>query len=317
MAITKNKQTENTIRLMAKAAFPDLEVTSIKELTEGMCNVTYQICLDNGTESILKITSKDEQGRISNEVNLMEAEVRAMELVKKSKVVRVADIYLYDCSKTICDSDYFFMEKLEGDNFILIRERLTPKEVAQINYETGQIARKLTAIKNGQFGFLGDRERFDSLYDFVHKMLRNLIEDASKKNIFLGINEKTLLDNLAHDKSCFDEVTQPMLVHWDMWEGNIFVKEGHVSGVIDWERALWGEAYMDDRFRRHTRGEDFLRGYGQTEFSQSEMKRIAWYDLILYLTMMIEVTYRKYDDDGQYHWAKGMLHEIYHDKFLT
>ena len=317
MAITKNKQTENTIRLMAKAAFPDLEVTSIKELTEGMCNVTYQICLDNGTESILKITSKDEQGRISNEVNLMEAEVRAMELVKKSKLVRVADIYLYDCSKTICDSDYFFMEKLEGDNFILIRERLTPKEVAQINYETGQIARKLTAIKNGQFGFLGDRERFDSLYDFVHKMLRNLIEDASKEDISLGINENTLLDNLAHDKSCFDKVTQPTLVHWDMWEGNIFVKEGHVSGVIDWERALWGEAYMDDRFRRHTRGEDFLRGYGQTEFSQSERKRIAWYDIILYLTMMIEVTYRKYDDDGQYHWAKGMLHETYHDKLLN
>lgn len=209
------------------------------------------------------------------------------------------------------------MEKLEGDNFILVRERLTPKEVSQINCETGQIARELTNIKNEQFGFLGNRERFDSLYDFVHKMLRNLIEDASKKGIALGINETILLDNLAHDKSCFDEVKQPTLVHWDMWEGNIFVKKGHVTGVIDWERALWGEAYMDDRFRRHTRGEDFLRGYGQTEFSPSEMKRIIWYDIILYLTMMIEVTYRNYDDKGKYHWAKGMLHEIYHDKSFT
>lgn len=67
-------QTENSIRLMAKAAFPDLEVTSIKELTGGMCNVTYPVGLDNGTESILKIASKDGQGRISNEVNLMKAE---------------------------------------------------------------------------------------------------------------------------------------------------------------------------------------------------------------------------------------------------
>lgn len=310
MAITKNKQTENTIRLMAKAAFPDREVTSIKELTEGMCNVTYHVGLDNGTESILKITSKDEQGRISNEVNLMEAEVRAMELVKKSKLVKVADIYFYDCSKTICDSDYFFMEKLEGDNLNLIRENLTSKEIAQINYETRRIARKLTDIKNGQFGFLGDWERFDNLYDFVHKMLSNLIEDAAKENISLGINESALLDKLARVKSCFDEVTQPTLVHWDMWEGNFFVKDGHVTGVIDWERALWGEAYMDDRFRRHTRDGDFLKGYGQTGFSASEMKRISWYDIILYLTMMIEVTYRKYDDDGQYHWAKKMLHEI-------
>jgi len=309
IAITKNIQTENTIRLMAKAAFPNLEVTSIKELAEGMCNIAYQVSLDNGTESILKIASKDGQGRISNEVNLMEAEVRAMELVKKSKLVKVADIYFYDCSKTICDSDYFFMEKLEGDNLNLIREKLTSKEAAQINYETGQIARKLTVIKNGQFGFLGDQERFDNLYDFVHKMLSNLIEDAAKENIPLGVNEGALLDKLACDKSCFDEVTQPSLIHWDMWEGNIFVKEGHVTGVIDWERALWGEAYMDDRFRRHAINRDFLRGYGQTEFSVSEMKRISWYDIILYLTLMIEVTYRKYDNDGQYHWAKKMLHE--------
>lgn len=141
-------------------------------------------------------------------------------------------------------------------------------------------------------------------------MLRNLIKDAAREHIPLGIDGSALLDKLACDKSRFDEVTQPTLVHWDMWEGNIFVKNGHVTGVIDWERALWGEAYMDDRFRRHTRGEDFLRGYGQTEFSASEMKRITWYDIILYLTMMIEVTYRKYDDDGQYHWAKKMLHEI-------
>lgn len=309
MAITKNKQTDNTIKQMAKAAFPELEVTSIKELTEGMCNVTYQVGLDNGTESILKIASKDGQGRMSNEINLMEAEVSAMELVKKSKLVKVADIYFYDCSKTICNSDYFFMETLKGDNLNLIRENLTPKETAQINYETGRIARKLTAVQNRQFGFLGDQQRFDHLYDFVQKMLNNLIEDAARENIPLGVHEGALLDALARDKSCFYEVTQPTLVHWDMWEGNIFVKEGHVTGVIDWERALWGEAYMDDRFRRHTRNGDFLRGYGKTDFSAPEIKRITWYDIILYLTMMIEVTYRKYDDDGQYHWAKRMLHD--------
>ena len=307
MAITKNKQTENTIRMMAKAAFPDKEVTFIRELTEGMCNVTYQIVLDDQTESILKITTKDGQGRLSNEINLMEAEVRAMELVKKSGLVKTADVYYYDCSNTICDSPYFFMEKLKGDNLILIKEGLSQKELVQIHYETGQIAKRLTNIRNGQFGFLGDEKRYDSLYDFVQRMLLNLIEDARKKDIALDVDGNKLLETLFHDKSCFNEVTQPTLVHWDMWEGNIFVKEGHVAGVIDWERAMWGEAFMDDRFRRHTRNGDFLRGYGQTEFSSSEMTRITWYDIILYLTMMIEVTYRQYDDDGQYQWAREML----------
>ena len=158
MAITKNKQTEETIRRMAKAAFPDREVVSIKELTEGMCNVTYCLAPNDGMETILKITSKDGQGRISNEVNLMAAEVKAMELVKESGLVQVADIYFYDNTRTICDSDCFFMEKLEGDNFILIKEKQSEEEIAQINYEIGQVAKNLTSIKGKQFGFWGMRK---------------------------------------------------------------------------------------------------------------------------------------------------------------
>ena len=54
------------------------------------------------------------------------------------------------------------------------------------------------------------------------------------------------MDKLYLDKTVFDEVKEPSLVHWDMWEGNVFVKEKHVLGIIDWERAMWGEAFMDD-----------------------------------------------------------------------
>jgi hypothetical protein len=96
-----------------------------------------------------------------------------------------------------------------------------------------------------------------------------------------------------------------------MWEGNVFVKDGHVSGTIDWERALWGEPFMDDRFRMHNRVKDFLLGFGQTSFSAEELKRLRWYDIILYLTMMIEVFYREFEDQGQYFWAKEMLEKAY------
>ena len=102
----------------------------------------------------------------------------------------------------------------------------------------------------------------------------------------------------------FESVKTPSLVHWDMWEGNIFIKDGRISGIIDWERAMWGEPYMDDRFREHNRHSDFLKGFGICELSNEELKRIYWYDVLLYLTMMTEVTYREYEDDGQYHWVK-------------
>ena len=36
MAITKNRQSEETISSMAKMVFPDKQIAEIKELTEGM-----------------------------------------------------------------------------------------------------------------------------------------------------------------------------------------------------------------------------------------------------------------------------------------
>ena len=100
--------------------------------------------------------------------------------------------------------------------------------------------------------------------------INRVLKDAEAKNVVIGYTPKAILEQLYQDKSCFEAVTQPVLVHWYMWEGNIFVSKGHVSAIIDWERAIWGEALMDDRFRRHTRTNYFLKGYGQEQFSYEE-----------------------------------------------
>ena len=100
-------------------------------------------------------------------------------------------------------------------------------------------------------------------------------------------------------------------LQYDMWHTNVFVKDGHVSEIIDWERSVWGEAFMDARFRYHNRGEAFLKGFGKESFDEDELKRMRWYDIILYLTMMIQVFYRAYEDKGQYFWAKEMLEKVF------
>ena len=305
--ITKNRQSDETITAMAKKAFPDKTVIRIKELTEGMCNVTYHVVFQDGSESILKIAAADRRGNTSNEVNLMKAEVEAMRLVSGKCSFKVADIQYYDCSRTACSGDYFFMEKLRGENLASLKDKLPESVRKELNREIGRISRELTAITNAKFGFLGDEKRYDTLFDFVRTMLTNLLSDAQRKNVDLGCDPQRLVAELDSERKYFDEVKSAALVHWDMWEGNIFVSGNHVSGIIDWERAMWGEPFMDDRFRKHSRNDDFLKGFGLDSFSESELRRIRWYDVILYLTMMIEVFYREFEDQGQYHWAKGML----------
>lgn len=305
--ITKNRQSDDIINEMIKKSFPGKSATDIRELTEGMCNVTYNITFSDGGECILKIAAKDRTGNTSNEINLMEAEVKAMQLVREHCSFKVADVLAYDHSRTICDGDYFFMEKLPGTNYSFIKEKLPEKTKRNIAREIGGISKQLCSITNPQFGFLGDNRRYDHLSDFIHTMLTNLISDGQKKNVDWGRDTDRLTEEFEKEKHIFDEVRFATLVHWDMWEGNVFVEGDHVSGIIDWERSMWGEAFMDDRFRKHNLNKDFLEGFGKQEFTDTELKRLRWYDIILYMTMMVEVFYREFEDKGQYCWSKEQL----------
>ena len=312
--ITKNRQTRETILSMAKAAFPEKTVCDIVELTEGMCNVTYRIAFSDGEESILKIASQNDQGHTSNEIRLMQAEVEAMGLVKKHTSIPVARVQYADFTKTLCTGDYFFMEKVPGVDFRSLRGSMPQPAQDQIDGELGRIARELSFVRNPRFGFLGDEKRYGTLGEFVEVMLKNLLHDASARHIDILLDSQAFLALWERGASAFSEVREASLVHWDMWEGNVFVQDGHVSGIIDWERAIWGEPFMDDRFRRHTRRQAFLKGFGQERFSENEKTRLFWYDVILYLTMMIEVFYREFEDQGQYTWARSMLTEVLEER---
>lgn len=312
MGITKNKQTNENIIRMAKSAFPQRGVPQIAELTEGMCNAAYELVYEDGFKTILKISSPIKTGFMTNECNLMEAEVKAMKLVAEKTDIKVAKVYRYDTTKELCDGDYFFMERLEGTSWISVMDSLGEERNSGLRMAVGKLQKQLSEITGDAFGLLGDHtHQFGNLYEFIYFLIHNVLDDAAKRDVVIGVHQNEILEKLSKDQGIFEAVKTPTLVHWDMWEGNIFVKEGNISGIIDWERAMWGEPFMDDRFRYHNRRDDFLKGFGINEFSEDERRRIYWYDILLYLTMMTEVTYREYEDDSQYQWVKPMFDKIW------
>lgn len=245
---------------------------------------------------------------MSNEINMMTAEVTAMNLLENKLSANVAKVDFHDNSKTICSGEFFFMEYLEGENYFRLKEHLSIEEQQNIDRQIGKIVREFTNITGDFFGLLGDtKNRFHSLYELIHYMLSNVIYDADRQSVEYFIRGNELLALLERDKNIFDQVTTPCLVHYDLWEGNIFVKDMQISGLIDWERALWGDPLMEDRFRRHTRNEAFLQGFGIEALTDAQQRRIYWYDIILYLTMMTEGIYREYEDDSQYQWVAPLF----------
>ena len=51
------------------------------------------------------------------------------------------------------------MEKLPGDNYIFIKDKLHENDTAVLDSEIGKISKELTTITNKQFGFWGDEKR--------------------------------------------------------------------------------------------------------------------------------------------------------------
>ena len=310
MSITKNRQTPDTLQAICAVAFPGRKVEKITELTEGMFNAAYRIDFSDGA-SVLKIAAAEASGLLSNEVNLMAAEVTAMQLLHERRLPHVPAIQFADFTRTHCSGHYFFMECLPGRSLNSCRDAMTPGQISHVMRQVGAFQRQCADVRSSSFGLLGDTRRFPTLHGLVRYLLSNVLQDAAARSIDLYVAADAILPMLDADQAIFDEVSTPSLVHWDMWEGNIFVNDGNLCGVIDWERAMWGEPLLDDRFRRYNRPPAFLEGYGQQTFSPAETRRLAWYDLFLCLTMITETYYRQYGNPvGHLNWLKTLAQDI-------
>ena len=316
MSQTKNILTDQALEIIVARAFEGSKIMNHHELKEGFCNAAYKIELENGKRVVLKIAPANASHLMSCEMNLMRAEVTAMKVVRENAALLLPSVLYYDASKTICDSEYFFMECLEGYSFSSRKNTMTEASIKTLEIEIGAYLKELHLIKGNHFGLLGSHDTLnDALFPFFEQLLLGILQDAMKKNIDIGVEADKLHGALVRDRACFQEVTEPVLVHWDTWEGNWFVKDDKIIGLIDWERAMYGDPLMEDRFRSHSRSHHFLEGYGVKGFSESENVRLAWYDVYLYLIMMVEGAYRGYETDALYQWAKSQFLPILENQF--
>jgi len=127
-----------------------------------------------------------------------------------------------------------------------------------------------------------------------------VLADAARKDVTFAWPVERIRALVAAHAPSLDEVREPRLVHWDSWDSNIFVANGHVCGLIDFERALWADPLMEAPFRGLTWGgvTDAMRGYGKSEFTPAELSRCWMYTLHLGLVMETECAYRHYPGDG-------------------
>lgn len=312
---TKNRKTREQIAAMAARAFGGIGLAdgddAVTELKEGWFNASYCVRLANGREVVLKIAPPKGAEVMLYEKDLMTTEVAAMRLVRQNPAIPVPEIYFFDKDHDLCDADYFFMEKVAGDNLEHVKAHLSPATKAAIDYQIGEIIREVNGFTGLYFGYDGNSDlRAQTWKEAFLKIVEAVLEDGARKNALYGYGYDEIRAVFLQHASSLAEVTTPCLVHWDAWDLNFFVKDGRISGIIDFERALWADPLMEAQFRYLAFGAgvtNSMRGYGKTAFTLAEEQRCWLYTLHLALVMNTECYYRNYNTDSVYNMAMGLI----------
>ena len=300
---------------MAARAFDGIALAAgddaVQELKDGWFNAAYCVRLADGREVILKIAPPHVADVMRYETQLMATEVTTMRLVRQNSAIPVPAIYAYDTAHDLCDADYFFMEKLPGDNLEHVKASLAAATQAALDRQIGAVIREINGFRGTYFGYPGNPElRAATWKDAFLKIVDAVLADGARKNVVYDDGYDEIRAAVHKHAPALEEITTPCLVHWDAWNPNFFVKDGRIVGIIDFERALWAEPLMEAQFRPFFGGDgitEAMRGYGKTSFTAAEEQRCQLYALHLALVMHTECFYRNYNTDEIFNFSRAFL----------
>jgi aminoglycoside phosphotransferase (APT) family kinase protein len=289
------------------------KLKTYEELKEGFFNAAALLELDDGMKCVLKAAPPDDVRVLRYERDIMRAEVEAMRLVREQTEVPVPEIYVFDTTRSILPSNYFLMEFLSGTPFHKLRPQIAPEAQAAIEHEMGRLARRMSEITGPAFGYWAQPEPPGcSWRSCFARMLQGVLRDGQDIGVQFPISYEEIYSELEMHLPALEAVKTPRLVHWDLWDGNVFVNPQtlKITGLIDFERVMWADPLIEATFGWLDPNGNAVKGFDGDLFSQPEhFKRRLLYNAYLFLIMVIETYYRHFETQDQENWARGMLDE--------
>ncbi len=314
-SISKTPLSQDALRAIVAHHFGSAtRLLSAEELTDGFFNAAYRLDLTNGFRYVLKAAPPASIRVLRYEQDIMAAEVEAIRLVRANTSMPAPKIYCYDRSRALIENEFFIMAFIPGESLFTLKPRLAPEDLQPIERQVGAYLREMNTITGRSFGYCAPSSpQFGSWREAFDFMVRGVLADGQEIAVDLPLPYDALQKLLEHSYAALEEVATPQLVHWDLWDGNIFVDPDtrKITGVIDFERALWGDPLMEvnfGAFKPLTSDSPFLAGYGQPMLeTTAEQTRRILYNIYLFLIMIIECYYRHYPTKQQENWAREQL----------
>jgi aminoglycoside phosphotransferase (APT) family kinase protein len=262
-------------------------VDTYEELTEGTFNTVYRI----GTNLILKLSPDPAAPVLSHEHDLIHTEAEfyraALGQAPLPEVVHIGD-------------DYLLMTALPGTT--MQSAGITGAERGRLRRELGQIVASLHEVTGSGFGY-PQKGLVASWSEAFLSMVNDVLADAARFVVELPQPAEQIRQLVLDRVDLLDAVRTPRLIHFDLWDGNILVEDGRITGLVDGERAFWGDPVAEfvSLTLFSTVDDELLAGYG----AAVDGEKLSLYRVYLYLIMLVEGTPRGYQ--GAEHEAMRKL----------
>jgi aminoglycoside phosphotransferase (APT) family kinase protein len=279
------------------------QVADCRSLAGGTFNAVYLVSMADGTKLVVKLPPGPEVPILRYEHGIAGTEALYYQLAGQCPNVTVPEVIAVD------GAGYLVLAHCPGRPWPELRPLPSGSERDDMRGDLGSQVARLHTITGTGFGYpsgaLGPL-RADWRTAFL-EMANAVLADADRFGVPLPHPVTDVQDWFAARSAALDEVTTPVLVHFDLWDGNILVQPGpaghRVSALIDAERAFWGDPLAEfislALFADIEQDAAFLHGYraagGRATFDAAARQRLSLYRAYLYLIMWVEAIPRQYN----------------------
>lgn len=213
----------------------------------------------------------------------------------------------------IAGRDHIVETKLPGRRWCELKDAATDEQRRDVRRQIGRAVALAHQAPCEGFGYMGPGGR-PSGQDWTEAftaMIDALLNDAERFGVSFPSPPDRIRGLLRAAHEAFREIKTPVLVHFDLWDGNILVQPNDegltVSGILDAECALHGDAAFelpslsllseDLREGGFVIDDGWLQGYrevgGELPITPGLQVRTAFYRVYLYMVMLVEVVPRQ------------------------
>ncbi len=263
-------------------------VSKSKQLSGGEFNGEYVIKIAPENASVL-----------TYEQNIAASEKYALDKLCNNSYAKIPKVIAY-ASDSDNKYNYLIIEFVEGK--MLLKQKISKDAYNDVMFELGKAIAEFHNIQcDSGFGYLqnGLKQTWREAY---FDMINNIIKDGKKVNCKIPYSDE-IMRMINKCEFALDEVKAPSILHFDLWQGNIFIKDGKLFAIIDFERTILGDPLGDFIHLNYLppfdvdKNKSLIDGYNSVannklSFNRNELIRLYLMRIYLGLVACVEPYYR-------------------------